>query len=61
MSDLKPYLSQFGSSYHRRGRNNQFHENQSSRGDYKMKSDQIYLRVAASWSVTTSKIPTHDF
>jgi len=45
MSDLKLYLSKFGS----RARNNQIHENQSVRGDYKIKSGQIYLRVMASW------------
>ena len=44
-SDLKPYLSQFGSCHHR-ARDNQIHENQSIRGDYRMKSDQIYLQVA---------------
>jgi len=37
-SDLKPYLSQFGSSHHRRARNNQIHENQRIKGEYKMKS-----------------------
>ena len=48
ISDLKPYLSQFGSSHHRNARNNQIHENQSIRGHHKMTSGRIYLRVAAS-------------
>jgi len=48
-SDLEPYLNQFGSSHHRGARNNQIHENQRIRGDYKMKSGRVYLRVAASW------------
>jgi len=60
-SDLKPYLSHFESSHHRTARNNQIYENQSIRGDYRMKSGRIYLRVAASWVPTSSTIPTHDF
>jgi len=37
-SDLKPYLSQFGSSHHHRARDNQIYENQSIRGDNQTKS-----------------------
>jgi len=48
-SDLKPYLSQLGSSHHCKTKNNQVHENRSIKGDYKMKSGRIYLQVVASW------------
>jgi len=39
-------VSQFGSSHHRKARNNQIHENQSIRSDYRMKYGRIYLWVA---------------
>jgi len=48
-SELKFYLSQFGNSHHCRARNNQIHDNQSIRGDYKMKSGRIYLQVVTRW------------
>jgi len=36
-------------SHHRRAKNNQIRENQSIRGDYRMKSGRIYPPEAASW------------
>jgi len=46
----------FGSR-RRRARNNYIHENQSIRGDNKMKSGRIYLRVAASWVWLRAQTP----
>ena len=44
-TDLKRYLSQFGPSRNGRPRNNQIYENQSIRGDYRIKFGPIYPRV----------------